>query len=468
LSSSYAGKPILICMCFGGDIDENVRSNVEGFVRNNSKNGVTFEEWNGDKLASMILSSFMKEDILPEKFHVNFRKSLAMVEEPETSHKYYTHLFQELINFTDISNKKVLRCLQQVNLSLQILFSWCEESANLESAFLSAEYAVLNLWELVKLFFIPNTKLKKDEKQIKEVYLQILDVQLRVFQNFFSKIEPFSDKRHVLSSQVLGVNNLDINLKQFDLVGRLALFGIWRYWQSEIVDDKELANSYFTEAQLVARLVIDIVSNNPSLKSPLKDSQGIDIGIASWFLLLFDEHRSFLRSWHYSIIDRCYWALLKHAQYPSTQEDYLDLNEHPAELSDSYRKDMTTASILYPTLALFAGKFGFDETYTGIKKLKADLLEHCNFQLWYPNDLSERNIYTNKERHGYVLSHLLEKRIINFSIVDIVELENKQNAFFNELSAIRNGFYPIIFQACRHYRFSVPPQFISPPPQFDV
>lgn len=47
----------------GGDVREPVRSLVTGFIGQNTKDNITFEEWNGDKLAAYIQSSFLREEL---------------------------------------------------------------------------------------------------------------------------------------------------------------------------------------------------------------------------------------------------------------------------------------------------------------------------------------------------------------------------------------------------------------------
>src|SRR3990170_2259120 len=53
LPAEHRGKPIVICIAIGGDIQEQVRPQVTGFIAQRSTQNVSFEEWNGDKLASL-------------------------------------------------------------------------------------------------------------------------------------------------------------------------------------------------------------------------------------------------------------------------------------------------------------------------------------------------------------------------------------------------------------------------------
>ena len=74
LPSEHRGKVIVICIGIGGDVLEQVRPQLEGFIKQNTNSSITFEEWNGDKLASLIQSCFLQEDLLPPELRHLVRK----------------------------------------------------------------------------------------------------------------------------------------------------------------------------------------------------------------------------------------------------------------------------------------------------------------------------------------------------------------------------------------------------------
>ena len=49
----YKSLPIVICLCLGGDVQENVRTAVSNFEKKNTTKKISFAEWNGDKLAEL-------------------------------------------------------------------------------------------------------------------------------------------------------------------------------------------------------------------------------------------------------------------------------------------------------------------------------------------------------------------------------------------------------------------------------
>lgn len=88
------------------------------------------------------------------------------------------------------------------------------------------------------------------------------------------------DKRHALSVAVGGSCNLDINLRMFDILGRLALGGLWLLLSLRFVDlsNQEISPGRKTEVKEAiigelrerANAIKSLLSNNPTLFLPIK------------------------------------------------------------------------------------------------------------------------------------------------------------------------------------------------------
>jgi hypothetical protein len=96
LPAEHRGKDIVICIGIGGDVQEQVRPQLVGFMKQNTTTTITFEEWNGDKLSSLIQACFLREDLLPEHARSRLRKSLALLDEPEASYQHFAALIKSL------------------------------------------------------------------------------------------------------------------------------------------------------------------------------------------------------------------------------------------------------------------------------------------------------------------------------------------------------------------------------------
>jgi hypothetical protein len=178
LPDEHKDKHVVICICMGGDIQEQVRTDVEGYVRNNRRENLTFEEWNGDKLASLILENFLREDLLPKNARAELRKSLALLDEPESSYKHFATLIESLSKAKDgSSDERNSMALRQINICLWILFAWARDIDNLESAYLSSELAVLHAWEITKSY---STKDTTSANAVQLTFLSILALHQQI------------------------------------------------------------------------------------------------------------------------------------------------------------------------------------------------------------------------------------------------------------------------------------------------
>lgn len=456
LPHEHRGKEVVICLCFGGDIQEQVRPGVQGFIQQNTKEGLVFEEWNGDKLADLILSYFLREDLLPPESRPLLRKSLALLDEPEASFSHFSTLIKLLSEIQPSGDLQHVRAIRQINICLWILFVWSRDAGNLESAYLSAERTLLYSWALSKGCFAKNTNAAK---AIQLSFSSILKAYQLICRCYIGeKIIPHIGKRHGLSFAVRSSCKLDVNLKLFDVLGRLAMAGFWSYWNFNNQVDEENKQLYEQELHAISHSLKLLIINNPTLFLPFKDDQGIDISLALLFLSLREGNESAIKNWLNEVIERAIFAYESHGPYPCILGSYRELLEHPKHGDEEYRRDVTAGSILYPMIALWAAILEENDLFEKVKTFKENHLGHCNFQFWYPDETSEDHIYTHSDLHGAALSNIR----IDLSSKEFLESvwnECDHTDHFNKLSAQEYGLWPLILVACRHHRIPVPLHF---------
>jgi hypothetical protein len=455
LPNEHRGKDIVICICCGGDILEPVRPALEGFIRQNTKDNISFEEWNGDKLASLIQTNFLREDLLPKGARSRLRKSLAMIDEPETSYTHFAALIRSLSAVDVLSDAERVTAIRQMSLCLWILFAWTRDAANMEAAYLSGELTLLHAWSIARLYA---GQKKKVPEAIEGAFSSIFSAYQQISTVFLAQnVFPHVSKLHALSTAVRASCSLDVNLKLFDLLGRLALDGIWAYFgvQRCPPEEAELKQRMLDVVRMYMSAIKDLISNNPALLLPTKDSQSIDISIAVWLLATDSNNQNYIRNWLSEILERAQFAYSTHGQYPCIFNSYAELLTHPKRGDNEYRKNATSGSVLYPHIALWAALLDDDTMYSKLAALKSDHLQHCNFQFWYPDDSSEQHFYTNSCSHGAVLSHACVDRSKEELLVQVFG-ECDQTPHFAALSAVKFGWWPLIVVACRHYRLPLP------------
>lgn len=456
LPGEYKNKPIEICICFGGNIKEEVRQNITGHEATNQTNNLTFSEWGGDKLTQLIEQYFLNENLLPKNFQSMLRKSLALIDEPTISYKHFSQLIFALSDVK--TNKDRIKALRQLRISLGVLIAWCKEANNLESAYLSAELSLLHAWELAKLSFDKKTK---DAVAMRESLQSIFSAYLLLCDNFLQeKVLPHIDKKYALSQAIHSSNRVDINLKIFDLLGRVAMQGIWLQREILVAEQDES----ICDVELVKQrdeyylYVKQLINNNPMLFTPYKDEQAIDIVIAIYFLMHDNRNTNFVHDYLLEMLNKINFNFNTHNNYPCNINEYYKLIKHPLEQTEEYRKENTKGSVLYPYIAFFAAILNFDDIYKTVQKFKIENLQHCNFQLWYPDEISEEMFYTNKAIHGSALNSVFVDRGKESFLKQLFD-ECKVTPFLRDMSAVKLDFYPIIFLGCRHYKLPIPIHF---------
>src|SRR4029453_18622026 len=134
----------------------------------------------------------------------------------------------------------------------------------MEAAYLSSELTLLHGWKIVSLY---TTKKGKVIQAVDTAFLSIFSAYQQICSEFLAtNVLPHVGKFHALSSAVRASCSLDINLKLFDLLGRLATDGIWAYWGACLCSADEEAEAKqrgLQEAGRCMAAVKALIWNNP-------------------------------------------------------------------------------------------------------------------------------------------------------------------------------------------------------------
>ncbi|MEZ9360396.1 hypothetical protein AB4354_22275 [Vibrio splendidus] len=457
----HSSKPIVICLCFGGDINSGIRQEVTGFENFNSRDKLRFEEWNGDKLSEFIQQHLLKEELLPNSSQALLRKSLALLEEPESSSEHFSILIDKVLsNATDADS--TTSSITRINVCLWVLFSWCRDSGNLEAAYLSSERALLLAWDKVKGHYTGRNKPSRSFDSILDTYQQITDCYVD------RCLIPYVGLKYALSHAVHSPCSIDVNIKLFDVLGRLAVKGHWILDSlSKSYAEKPPTDGESEEQERLRLRLRDVTSsinllavNNPMLLSPYKDSQAIDFCLALTLLSNNSELDGFVQSWLSGVVDKCIFTFECDGMYPIVHNSYEKLLEHrnKDKTDSNYKNKVTEASVLYPLLAVFCSLYKLDSVSQDLEKFAKDKLTHSTLQYWYPNQSSEQDMYSNSSTHGSAST--------NFPMNGSAALEHiKQECVnadsFKSMSAVIKGKAPLVLTACRCYRYPVPFHYLE-------
>lgn len=456
VAKAHRKYDIVICLCFGGDVQEAVRDNVTMFTNGLTRDGLSFEEWNGDYLAGLLVEGVLREQLVRSELRTTFQKAVAMVDEPEVSFTHFAALIRALCATTDTTPRQRTTILRQLSICLWVFFVWARDTGNIEAPYRASERALLHAWRLIR-DDIGRTGKASEEAGI--AYADLVDLHFTIWDALIGeKILPFVDKQHAISVAVNSAASVDVNLKLFETLGRVAMRGLWHLWSkagTALLPDVR-SDWASPEAADLAQQVVQLIRNNPILITPITDEQAVDIGVALLFLTMVAPWQPAARNYVDALIERTSLAFRTHNRYPTIHSDYRSLIDYPRERTDEYRQAQTKASTLYPLLSIWATSIGESQGAAYLPKFFAKFMGHCNTQFWIADAATETGFYVGETQHGASLGGLPITED-GGELMTILTAECAPSKAFLELSAIRLGHWPILALACRHYRLPLPP-----------
>lgn len=449
--------PVVVVLCLGGDLHEDVKADVDGFMDRNITDRITFEVWNGDHLADLLLTGILRENALPETGRSDLRKAVALVDETDVCFAHFCRFLNGVANRAKRTRPSRLTAIRQVYLGLWTVYVWARDTDNIEGPYLCSERALLTCWELAKAHLSGRSSAAR---HLNESIHRFLLLHNTVANEFIMRhVAPRAHVRHGLAASVPSHASLDVNLKLFDVLGRTAIYGLWQFHWLQLFEssgDKDMAERVRTNIQRTATLMGDMLQHNGVLSTPIKDDQAIDINIACLFLNRAG-YTGVIRMWVGEIAGATMFAYRTNGAYPCVFTDYRDLVEHPKNM-DGYRHDATSGSLLVPTLAVWAALTDDTGTLGALADFVSGTYQHSTLQLWFPGADSEEHLYRGTADHGLAFTGFTIERTCEAMLGPIKSECIASNAFWT-LSALERGVWPLVVLASRHHRMPVPPQF---------
>lgn len=356
----------------------------------------------------------------------------------------------------------VASSITRINVCLWVLYSWCRDGGNLEAAYLSSEQALLLAWDKAKEHYTGRNKASKSFDSILETYQQITDCYVD------QCLIPYVGLKYAISHAVQSPSSIDVNIKLFDVLGRLSVKGHWvldaliKSYTATPPTDGENQEQELLRLRLreITKSINLLVVNNPLLLSPYKDSQAIDLALTLTLLSNNSELDEFVKSWLSELVNMCMFAFGSNGMYPIVHNSFEKLLEHQNKdrADGNYKNKVTEASILYPLLAVFCSLYELNSVSQELEKFATDKLAHCTLQYWYPNEYSEKFMYSNSGMHGPAST--------NFPMNSDLALEHiaqecDSSDSFKKMSAAVEGKLPLLLTACRCYRYPAPFHFVE-------
>lgn len=446
----YSDLPIAICVCMGGEMREDIRAQWSGFCKTVEKPNLRLCEWNGERLADLILTGMLRAELVEGEHRGLFQKALAMLDQPDVAYRHFSRLLERLFAATGDERVRT-RQLRQAYLCLWILFVWARDGDNLETAYRGAELLLLRSWPYCDSTRVENGVLKRERmshfEQVLKLYLIVAHLLL------VEKIGPFANKRFALSMGVGSRNSKDVNLALFETLGRIALYGIWLH-QLSAMNEGAFDETTDREANRVLDLGIDVVNANPTLVVPVCDEFAIEIALFIYLAHLRKRLHS-VRGYLSAMAEHLWFALKIRDGYPTPSTDYRAILEHPQNRSDEYFQEHTRASILYPVLLTWLTLVGDHDRRDRLISVLRERTPHTTHQVWVPDLLTDEVLWHGNRNHGLAVPGLPIEGSMD-KVFEVFNEVTKQHPIAECISAVRVGLTPLMFTACRHFRMPVP------------
>ncbi|CAN7358797.1 hypothetical protein [Rhizobium sp. LjRoot258] len=447
------GLPIVIALCFGGDIQEDVRARVHGFMDRNTKEGqIDFDEWNGDRIAEFMVTGLLREKMFPKAIQNSFRKAVAFVDEPSICLTHFTELLRQITATPPKSEIIRLRNARQIYLAAWTIFVWCRDAGNLEAAYRAGALASLWIWDLCREQLGKGPKVK----DFGDVVDKAITLSRTIGAAFIEEhVAPYVKVEDGLGLSVPSNASIDTNLALFEFLGRVAVHGLWLVVLKEGTEDKAILAEIDAEIHKAASVLWNMIINNRVLESPLRDDHATDISLATLFLLLSGRSDGLI-DWLEGVMQISVFTHRIDGAYPCIFRDYSELAVHPKDVT-GYKEEATAGSVLYPTLAFFFAIFDNEKSFNELAKFRSDDMQHCTWQLWVPDEISEEHLYRNTAIHGSAIVHITTSA--PEKLIEQVNSEVAAAESFQHLSAIKAGLWPLVLVACQRYRLPIPIHF---------
>lgn len=461
-------KSIKICrskyVCaWGGELKETVEGNWAGFTQKNATSEVCFELWNGDRLAGFMEKSLLARELLGEAARRHFQKALAMVNEPEACYEYTRSFVAIVISPEEMKDKERLLRLRQVYICLHVICAWAIEAKSLDVVYRISELGLLFCWDAMREQPVQPTP-NKHQVALTAILDQYFRLYLMMSELYFVKVlYPHAETLHALTVSVKSREAVDANLAMFDLLGRAAIRAIWTNFFEKALSEAnpEFARNLSERTTKMLDMLVALINNNPTLRSPFKDDHMIEVALVMYLAQQTLSARRFM-PWLHAMAENTSFALLTNASYPTCFRDYNDLLAHPASNEQEYRDEACVGTILYPYLFVwlqFGAEQGFIEEFS---RRLSQRIPNCTHQAWFPDEETDQKIWRGDTYHGICVTDLSPSRG-HAQIADTLNLAIKECRSILEMTAMKRGMVPLFLTACRHYRLPIPPTLWMPP-----
>ncbi len=454
------GKPVKVYICCGGrvcqEIDGNVTAYMTKMIKRHEHDRLSVSVLDGPRLTSLLMQYLFDERTFVSGDQSLLKRCLATLDEPDLVERYFLEFLPSVLreksnsgNPLPLSSK--MDCCCRLLLCLGVLVQQALKVKHLEGVFRIVERSVVYLFGYLSL------DSTRSERAIRQIFSAV-SLYDRIALSYLENLEKLSDKQYLFALAV-GGNEVDVNLCFFNVLARMAEYGIFLLGYYRHVENagitngnKDLENDFCDRINCVADCLCGLINNNTVARQPLQDSQHYAILLTLLFLRNVGREK-FAHDWALTIVRTIGNMFCVNKGYPTISLSYEDLLGHVEEsLSKEKQKQALRSGELYPSLALFAILYKWEDVYDAIKKLVKEHVPNMSLQLWFIDEEDMQNLCKLHGVNGHQLCYINLENKDEFS--KIVQLECESSKVKMTFMA---SFCPsFFFVACRLNAVPVP------------
>ncbi len=430
---SDCNKKINIVLCTNGNIKQNVKPNWDNYIKNNSKDNISYDFWGIDELVNLTELFLINEYIFDEDIRTELRKSLYFFEE-DFELKYFDNLLIKLIEKIDIKNRR-RKIYKKSIIVYTIITKMCiaySIKQNSKIAVNMSEKSLIRYWNFI-------SKNNLFEKDIEMEYLHILS---GYYTDSCKKYIEEIKKVYKYKPSFPIYNSIEYRILIYEAIGIITNYTYYLYYYNGLID----------EVEENINLLIMLINNNVSFYYPLYDSNAIEINALVYLLKEVGNDQGSNIVW--ILLNKIVSRIVKSkSYYPVEYEDY------QKALDMFYEKEVEEckATLLITNLIEWLYIYKKDEDINEIMDVIYKKYPNITLNtLQIIPDLEE--LYLEGNFHGSSITYIIDyknKKQVN-NIIKQLKKEYKLSKYkFYKYSAML-----YLFIASRNYRLPLPSTII--------
>ncbi|MDX1829305.1 MAG: hypothetical protein R3342_07140 [Lutibacter sp.] len=443
LTRSQKKLPKKIVIATNGELEQTVQTSWGQYTETYKAKKLEYQFWGIDDISKMVSENLLSERLFNADMRLLLKKTLAFLELKDYDLNHFVKLVDLILDKPIKTKKPLLKRLKLLQICLNIVFKWAEDSGYIKSAIYAADKTILKSFDWL------NTQNHFEKKYIQIEFYNIHVLRRKIGIAYFNKVNDHYYVEH--SIQRYSKNQIEYGLtvwQEIGVLGSIGLTEIKHYLYHFNLEDKSLAKIYEDSVITIAQALISFIKANPPSHYPLYDEHLIDIEPAMRFLYL-SGFKEDCKKWLRMIIVGIHDAKILKDFFPLFNTNY----ENMVEYYLGTKKQREQSSMLLAFLADWSVIINSKEAYNDLHKVLELFDNKLNLQIWFPKKETE-DIYLDK---GYSLkSGKVKHSIMLYESIDDYKKEIQEElelfSVERDFIVVKSGFDFILSISSLHHR----------------